>query len=307
MKHYMDIENLREFDVDLGNGIKRMSNCGAFEVGDLITISEKIDGSNFSVTKNAEDGELVAFSRKQQLGPMQTLNGAWNYAMTLNKDAFSPRYIVFGEWTGQKNKIVYDKEKTGIWYVFDIYDARNEKYLPWSVVKEWCDKWGFEYAKINYFGKFVSWDHCRTFMKDSAYGQTKEGIVVKNQSKIGDDRVRLPIYLKLVNESFQESMKIRAPKEVDPEKEAAKAKAESYAEQIVTRNRVEKMLTKLRDEGILGNEIRPEDMKVIAKNLPKRIFDDCMKEEREIVEAMGEYAGKAISAATMKLAREIVL
>lgn len=45
----------------------------------------------------------------------------------------------------------------------------------------------------------------------------------------------------------------------------------------------------------------------VARLLPKRIFEDCMKEEREIVLACGEHFGKACSSTTMKYARNIIL
>ena len=48
-KHYMDIQNIREFDTEL-----RYSNVKGFEPGDMISITEKFDGSNLCVTWDAE-------------------------------------------------------------------------------------------------------------------------------------------------------------------------------------------------------------------------------------------------------------
>ena len=44
-KNYIDIENLREHDIDLGNGSVRLGNAAGFAPGDQITITEKFDGS----------------------------------------------------------------------------------------------------------------------------------------------------------------------------------------------------------------------------------------------------------------------
>ena len=66
-------------------------------------------------------------------------------------------------------------------------------------------------------------------------------------------------------------------------------------------------ILKMIDEGILPEKISPYDMKIVAKYLPRRIHDDCVKEEREMVMAAGEYFGKFCSSATMKLARSIIL
>lgn len=45
MKHYVDIENIRDSDTDFVR-----QNTGAFQPGDIISITEKIDGSNASFT-----------------------------------------------------------------------------------------------------------------------------------------------------------------------------------------------------------------------------------------------------------------
>jgi hypothetical protein len=303
----MDIENLREFDIDLGNNMTRSANCGAFEIGDHVVIEEKFDGSCSSVSKNPETGILEAYSRKQHLDFKNTLNGFYEYVETLNPVAFAEGIIVFGEWSGKKNKIIYNKENTGKWYVFDMYDVATQSYLPYETVKTWCDTYGFTCIHLLYDGEFRGWDHVRTFLQKPNYGDIQEGCVIKNQSKLKDKSNRQPYYLKIVNDEFKESMKIRQPRERDSEVEAAKAQAEAFAEQIVTQNRAEKILLKLRDEGILNDKIIPEDMKTIVKHLPKRMYDDCVKEEPEIVRAMGEYAGKSISARTMQLARALLL
>lgn len=66
------------------------------------------------------------------------------------------------------------------------------------------------------------------------------------------------------------------------------------------------MLNNLRDEGIIPNNIEPMHMNIISKTLPKRIFEDCIKEEKEIVESAGKYASKSCMNLTMKLVKEIL-
>ena len=56
MKHFVDIEVLREKDEDLGGGLIKKGNAQAFNVGDVISITEKIDGSNASI--EYVDGKL---------------------------------------------------------------------------------------------------------------------------------------------------------------------------------------------------------------------------------------------------------
>lgn len=300
-KRFMDIERVK-FSDDLS-----ASNIDGFEVGDIIQISEKWDGSNAAIRYDIETGELVAFSRRQTLGFNNTLNGFYNYVQGLNAKLFAdtPSYVIFGEW-GVKNKIIYRPECYKKWYVYDIYDVEKEQYLPQNIVKEFVKNHGLEYIHVLYEGEFISWDHCKTFMNNPAYGDSQEGVVVKNQTKLNDPNTRHPFYLKLVNESFSEVMKNKV-KVIDPEKEAEKSKAQEIVDMIVTKRRVEKELYKMRDEGIVPEKLQPSDMKLVAQNLPKRIYSDCLKEEPDLVIFAGEYFGKLSGGQSMKFAREIIL
>lgn len=307
IKHYMDIEQLREENIDLGGGMVRPCNCQGFEIGDFICVSEKFDGACASFQYDPEDNILVAFSRKQMLTPTNVLNGFYNFVQALPLNDFAiPNIVVFGEWAGARNKIVYEKENQKQWYVFDVFDKETEQYWEQEKVKEFCKQHGLKYIHQFYEGPFISWEHVKSFCHNPQYGQTQEGVVCKNQTKLKDPNNRAEMYLKVVNTDFKES-KIKIPKEIDPEKEAEKTKAEKLIECIVTENRVGKMLLKLRDEGIIPNTLTPQDMKTVAKILPKRIYEDCVKEEPEIVNAAGEYGGKMISSRAMKIAKNIIL
>ncbi len=305
IKHFIDIENLRDESIDLGT-IVRERNDQAFKKGDLITITEKIDGSNASVRYDAETKSLVAFSRKQELTFNNTLDGFYDYAKTLNPEKFAlyPDYAFFGEWL-RKNKISYNKDAMHIWYVYSIYDTNKEIWLTPNQVKDIAGSLGLTLVHELYSGPFVSWDHCRSFMNSPFYGDTQEGIVIRNISALEREE-RYPHIIKIVNDSFKETMKHHI-KVVDPEKEKERADAEGLMKGIVTRSRVEKMLLKLRDEGIIPETITPKEMGLIAKELPKRIYEDCLKEEPEVMVACKEYAGKICSSITMTFAREIVL
>ena len=251
---------------------------------------------------------MNAFSRKQPLTFNNTLSGFWNFVESLNAEKFKdyPDYVFFGEWA-VKNKIIYKLEYKKIWLMYDVYDVKNQCYLPQSEVKRLAELLGFTYIYTLYDGEFISWEHCRSFMDKVVYSEsTEEGIVVKNQTRLNDPNSREPFVLKIVSEKFSEVMKTKN-KEVDPQKEAERANAQEIVNQIVTRRRVEKEIYKMRDEGILPEKIEPQDMRIVAQNLPKRIFDDCMKEEKESVLACGEYFGKLCGSVTMNHAKSIIL
>lgn len=62
----------------------------------------------------------------------------------------------------------------------------------------------------------------------------------------------------------------------------------------------------MRDEGLLEFPLEPKDMGAIAKVLPRRIFNDCMKEDKEEITPVLKNFGKFCGTLTMKFAKEIV-
>ena len=301
-KKFMDISRIKE-DAELTE-----ANTNGFHAGDHIVIQTKFDGANASFRYDEETEKLNAFSRKQPLTYNNTLSGFWNFVETLDTEKFKiyPNYVFFGEWA-VRNKIIYKPEYRKIWLMYDVYDVENQCYLPQSQVKKLAEELGFTYINTWYDGEFISWNHVKSFLDKVVYSESiEEGVVVKNMTELNNPNSRTPFVLKIVNDRFSEVMKHR-PKEVDPEVEAAKAKAQEIVDQIVTRRRVEKEIYKMRDEGILPEKIEPQDMRLVAQNLPKRIFDDCIKEEKEMVEAVGEYFGKMCGSTSMNWAKKIIL
>lgn len=298
-KKFMDIQRLKEGFVD------------GFRPGDEIVVQEKFDGSNASFRYDTETGKLVAFSRRQTLDPLSnTLSGFYNYIQSLNTDEFKdyPDYVVFGEWSGARNAIIYYPENTKKWYVFDIYDVSKQGYLPQSEVKRFAKEHGLDYINTYYVGPFISWEHVMSFMGTSAYGDTQEGIVVKNQTRLNSPNSRLPFVVKIVSEKFHEIAKTNHVRKVaDPQKLQERAVAQELTESIVTRRRVEKELYKMRDEGIIPADWCEQDMKTVARELPSRIYYDCVKEEPETVTEIGQYFGKFCSSTAMRYARNIIL
>ena len=306
MKHFMDISRIKENE---GSGLT-MSNIGAFQPGDIIQISEKWDGANASIALD-DNGNLMAFSRKNELNYQNNLRGFWNYVQTLDKDRFQDlgKRVLFGEW-GIPHTVKYNADAYNKWYVYDMYDTETEEWLPQSIVKEFAESHDLEYIHVLYEGEFISWDHCRTFLNSPAYGDKQEGIVIKNMSKLNSPDVRQPFYLKIVNDSFMETKARNHTKKVlDPQHQDEKNQAEEIANEVVTKARVQKEIHKMIDEGILPEKLQPKDMSMVARNLPKRIYDDIVKEELErISDTIGnQYFGKAVNTVTMNYAKDIVL
>lgn len=313
---FVDIDYVREEDLVIGKkedgtDAVRPKNTGAFEPGDLISITTKIDGANASVAWDETTGKLEIFSRTNLLDKPGALRGFYDYVKTevepktdwsIYKD-----FVFFGEWC-VKHSVAYNPEWYNKWRVYDIWCKSAGCYVSQERVKATCRLLGLEYVEELYYGPFVSWDHCRSFIgKSKAYGPEQEGVVVKNQDKLDTKDRTAPAYIKIVDEKFKESQKVKAKRELSPEEAAAKERGTTLAASVVTEARVRKIILKLVDEGILPAELGPKDMGTVMKHLPKRVFDDVLKEEREVVAQIGEGAGKFISAEAAKQARKIVI
>jgi hypothetical protein len=316
-KKFIDIENLREHDEVIGQkedgtDIIRKSNAGEFDVSDIIQITTKIDGANASIAWDETTQKLEIFSRTNLLDNSNSLRGFYDYIkIQIEPKVDWSKYkdlVFFGEWCVGHSIKSYNKDWFNKWRVYDIWNKERGKYLDQTSVKALCHIIGLEYIEELYYGPFISWDHCRSFMNKSiAYGPDQEGIVVKNQAALFRPENRFPAYLKIVNESFKETMKVKPPKEIDPEVEAAKKKAIELANSIVTKARVKKMILKLVDEGLIPENLTPKDMGLVMKHLPKRVYEDVLKEELETVKAIGENASKIINTCVAQITRKIVI
>lgn len=297
MKKYKDIERLKD------------KYAPAFKAGEHITITEKIDGANASIVVN-EDGTLTACSRRNELNQNNTLQGFYDFVQTLDASivsaALTSRYILFGEWL-VKHTIRYPEDKMKQFYVFDVYDTETEQYMPWDFTKQIAEFIGLKTVPLFYDGPFISWEHIYSFVgKTEMDGEpTGEGVVIKSQDRLDNKFSGTPEYVKIVAKEFSEVHQSKPQKEIDPAKIAAKKADETLAATIVTARRITKGLEKLIEDGIIPEDWDEKSLGVIAKHLPRAIYNDCVKEEPETV-AQIENFGKICGSLTMKLAREAV-
>lgn len=300
MKHFLDIQVAVEVPTEL-----KAVNTQFFAPGDTIQITEKIDGSNVSIQK--VDGKLEAYSRRMQLDANNSLSGFYDYVQTLDPNLFDEKYVVFGEWLIQR-KLKYNDSAMYKWYVYDMFDLEADAWVTQDIVKEFCNKAGLTYIHVLYEGPFISWEHCKTFLHDPMYGDKQEGIVIKNQTKLNAPYSDDTYYLKIVNQEFKETKAYKAPKTAD--EIAAEAQAQELAKTIITERRIEKMIFNLQDDGILPATLTMKDMKIIGQNLPKRVYDDCLKEEPETVKAIDDLDaipfGKICGSLVMKMVKQFI-
>ena len=280
----------------------------AFEVGDIIQITEKCDGSNCSIQYNPETNELDGYSRKNPLTPQLPLDGAYEYIKRLNPEPFKKyiNYRIFGEWN-LKHLIKYPPEKVKEFWAFDVYDTVNERWMDQNFAMKMASDCGLHYVPVFYSGPFISWEHIQSFIGRSDMGATQgEGIVIKNQTNLNNPDSRKPFCVKLVCAEYKERMD-KPPKEpLSAEELAERQKNIDLVESVVTYNRVEKCLYKM----ITEDELIPRNwdsshMGAIAKELPRRVYNDCVKEANDVVIQVPNF-GKMCASTTMKHVRELL-
>lgn len=298
MKRYVDIQRLKD------------KYAMAFKEGEHIVCQEKLDGSNGQILFDAETGTLKAFSRRNELNQNNTLQGFYDFVQALDASivsaALTSRYILFGEWV-VKHTIRYPEDKMKQFYVFDVYDTETEQYMPWDFTKQIAEFIGLKTVPLFYDGPFISWEHIYSFVGKTEMGgePTGEGVVIKSQDRLDNKFSGTPAYVKIVAKEFSEVHQSKPQKEIDPEKLAKKQADETLAATIVTERRVQKTLEKLIEDGIISEDWDEKSLGVIAKHLPRAIYNDCVKEEPETVEQIENF-GKICGALSMKLARGLV-
>ena len=307
MKKYLDIERCKQ------------KYAETFNVGEDIVIQEKIDGSNASIRYDEESGTLKAFSRRLELNADNTLNGFWDYVQTLNlntfKEILGSRYIVFGEWMGAKHAIKYPENVYGKFWMFDVWDTQTEQYLPYEETHSFYDKLiargneenKFNFVPVFYIGKFESWEKTSELVGRTEVGAepTGEGIVIKRQNCLDSKSSRLPFYVKIVSEQFSEVHKSKKQKAIDPEAIAKKEANLALAATIVTPQRVQKMIYKFIEDGLLPQDWDEHNLKDISKILPNAIYKDCVKEENETVQQVEDF-GKVAAKLSMSIVRDLI-
>ena len=306
MKKYLDIERCKQ------------KYAETFNVGENIVIQEKIDGSNASIRYDEESGTLKAFSRRLELNSENTLNGFWDYVQSLNtiafKEVLGSRYIVFGEWMGAKHAIKYPEDVYGKFWMFDVWDTQTEQYLPYEEARAFYGRLiacgnkekKFNFVPVFYIGKFESWEKTMELVGKTEVGaEVGEGIVIKRQDCLDSKSSRLPFYVKIVSEQFSEVHKSRKQKAIDPAAIAKKEANIALAATIVTPQRVQKMIYKFIEDGLIPQDWDEHNLKDVSKILPRAIWEDCVKEESETVQQVEDF-GKVAAKLSMSIVRDLI-
>ena len=164
----------------------KSSTQDVIKPGDIISITEKVDGANASFTRDEENILGVScYSRRLPLSVENTLQGFYGWVednIAPIKECLHPHYRYIGEWT-TPHKIKYKEEYTKTFLLFSIWDENTERYLSDEIVQSEANRLGLKTVEYFYYGEFISYDHMVSFIGKSNITKelnTGEGIVVKN-------------------------------------------------------------------------------------------------------------------------------
>lgn len=291
--------------------ITRLKNgyMDGFRTGDKIIIQEKIDGANAAIRTDGAD--VFAQSRKNVLSEENTLRGFYGFTQSLDKstviDTLGDDFILYGEWL-VPHSVKYPEERYNKFYAYDVYSLSRGEFLPQNEVKSIAEKIGVPYVPVFFEGEFKDWDSVLALVgKTEMGGEYGEGIVVKNMTRLSEmSNTKLPPYVKIVCERFAETKGHKDSKPVDPEKIKEAERVKGLVATIVTPARVEKLVNKMVDEDIIPYDWDEKDMGIIAKNLGKAVYVDCVKEESDVVTEVGNTFGKIAHSLAMGYVKEML-
>ena len=265
IKKYISIERLKD------------KYRTAFSKGELITVTEKIDGANASVRYDETTDSLVGFSRNRQVSEKESLQGFFGFVQTRNKNEFKAvlgtRYIIFGEWL-VKHTVKYPADAYRKFYVFDMWDTETECYCSHDMVVQTATTLNLNLVPVFYVGAFESWDVIEKYVGRTEINAEPcgEGIVVKSQDRLDNKFSGTPAYVKIVSDDFTET-KAHKTKKTDSERSDEYQADLQLAQTVVTKRRVEKLLQKFVESGKLPENYDEHQLKEISRLLPKACYE----------------------------------
>lgn len=159
-----------------------------------VKVYEKLDGANcqFRVIDKEGKRQPMAGGRSKPIKNLGEEFGKYSWKDNFLKWVYSnpsiytskinPNHVFFGEWT-HTHSISYPEKHKDEFFLIDIYDIEDEKFIDYEVAKDIVDELGLE--KINKLDLLhagnLDYNMLYSLMEGSDYGiDNKEGIVLKN-------------------------------------------------------------------------------------------------------------------------------
>ncbi len=242
---------------------------------DEVSVEEKIDGSQFSFSKD-DGGQISCRSHHQQIEFCPPDNMFAEAVATVEKliPILHPNWIYRCEYLNkpQHDTLKYNRTPNNCLIVFDI-DVANEDYLPPEERGVEANRLGLETVPIFHQGKINSFKEMEEHLSTTSClgGTTVEGIVFKNRFRFGRDKKILAG--KYVRESFKEK------NQANWKQQNHKHIIQQLAESLRTEARWQKSVQHLREQGLLVNQAK--DIGLLIKEIPNDVQSECAEEIKE--------------------------
>ena len=243
-------------------------------------IYPKIDGTNSVVW--LEDGEIHAGSRKRELslgddngGFYASIKDDVNIKKYLEKH---PSHYLYGEWLIRLSIKYYDNNGWAKFYIFDVYDVDNERYLSYEEYEPLLKEYQLLYIPLMAKLENPNMNDLTALVKSNHYlindeSKIGEGIVIKNYNY--QNRYGRTTFAKIVAEEFFSAKKENHVRKKDPVD--SNALCQAIADTFLTNTMINKEYEKIAEElDLEHNEVRRD--KVIGMLL-NRVWHEFLVEE----------------------------
>ena len=272
------------------DSIPRYGKQGTRDIlGTEVVVMEKLDGANASF--GIIDGELKMFSRNQELNEHNTLRGFYDWVkLNVDTSKLIINTIYFGEWL-VPHSVQYKREAQHKFYLFDIYHSDVNEYLSSKIVQSQAKFIGLETPRVLFEGELQDVSELQQYVGLSELTEipnTGEGIVAKDYE--GQQ------FVKIVSDKFKETKYTKQPS-------LDRTDIGALIDSVLTPQRVEKLIHKKIDLGLLPAELDITDTGNVLKALSSDVVNDIFEEEMHIFLDM---LRKKISKKTPIVVRELL-
>lgn len=220
-----------------------------------VSLFYKIDGTNSCIFLK-EDNTLGFGSRTREL-TLDNDNGGFYASMLLNKEEYNkylnylqsnPNHIIYGEWLIPHTIKRYKADAWKKLYVFDIYDAEYDIYIPYDTYKNTLTQYDITYIPAIATLANPTFEDIKKYLDDTGNYLIEnglgEGIVIKNynyKNKYG--RIT---WAKILTEDFYKNKKeLKTKNYINKEEVPVEF---SIVKMFVTPEFVQKEFSKFKDD-----------------------------------------------------------
>lgn len=246
-------------------------------------IFPKLDGTNASLWLS-EGYHLSAGSRNRELTYEKDNAGFYTWAvLQMNIQDFfdnNPKLRLYGEWLVPHSLKTYRENAWRNFYVFDVYNDEQEKFLPYNeyapILAEYNIKYIEPLAEVKNpdYDTLVKLCQKNTYLIEDGKG-VGEGIVLKNYEFV--NKYGRVTWAKIVTNEFKES---NAKTFGHAEVKAKKLIEEEIAKKYVTTALCEKVYAKIENESGFTSKNIPQLLNIVYYDVVREECWNFVKEHK---------------------------